>query len=705
MPSYHSYEHIPVEHLLPPDKLESMAAVKQPKTALHKKILKLFTSKPDSIDEYQQEQEAWAAQETMNNIANLSPEEATLIVREVASKYPYAVLNNLRQLPEGVKVPVQVLDQAIDVAPTRIIEIFNRGDIPGISKKQLVQMYFERGSGEVAVANGLVDDMSLDDIIKLAKNQMYARSVNLLSVLESRNIITNEADIEKYITALGIDIRDLYSMLANFTKQLQSYVFYQTYIEKSQGGHIHHGLSFYDLSYYTKLDDRCLDYVINQAPLSSGATDYDSIERLFESAGPEVKARFDATYGKKIDEIRTRALEIKQANSRRADQSAAERTYFASGSMELHAHEATEQLSDEQIINALEYDHVVKEIPEFNSIVDDESRTNIIRAVTDSLYEMSTNDLGSNPRGKVETMTEYQALQDYKRFIRKLPRRTEKAFRDSLDNDLSFIGEKEYNEAAEGIAKYWKSFLDKADDTQVFVSTTVTKDGGYTKSDTYMLDRILGYFSDDELKRYANRLIMHDNDITQKSPDKIKVVLLDDWTISGSQLRSGYGNFSHKYPELVGSMEIQLMIATKDRLAMGLENMTRSSHKGYENSIPTIVRSYYVARQVEDIDHESAHGARITGSHSSVDFGFTGDVNKIKRRDDPMPALSCIVRPYRAKDYEPRNINRLGAASMAKVIDDAYDAGLIIDAPSKEPHNYYDALDDEEYMYYEGEEE
>lgn len=611
-------------------------------------------------------------------IMSRSPDESVELWNKLVqhSNAKYAVLGNLHRLPSGVKLPARMLSWAINYDPVAVAHMYKRGDVPDVSREEIIQKFVEQNMFGALFREDLVSGMTLQEILDITAKAGNVDRIDLLQRLMSHGFIKTADDIKILKKHNNMNSRDLeyYILQGHKPKEVQSAVFQTVYIDGGENQIMSHHLRHYD-----ELDDDCLEWLIDHTRVISNPQEMEQLEALFAGGGEAVRSRFKAVHGAAMDGIRQEMAAHQDADKRRSEQLVSEKSYYINNNLLQHVHEPGEQLAPEQIIDALEYDHVVKEIPAFSEVASDETRQNTLKAVVDSRRELSTGELGSNPNGTVRTMTEYEALQEYLEFVANNMRQISDInyVTKSLEQDISYIGEKEYNEAAKGIALYWKAFLDKGADFQVFVSTTVTTRGGYTKSDTYLLDRILSNFTDKELQKYAGQLVLHDSDITQKSPEKVKVVLLDDWTISGAQLRSGYTDFCSAHPELTKSVEIQLMIATKDRLAMGLEDMQTSQESQYglysmtAHYVPTVVRAYYVARQADEVGR-SAHEARITGSHSSVDFGFASDIGQYKSPDSNMPALASIVRPYRAKDYKPQNINRLGTASMVKVLQERF---------------------------------
>ncbi len=235
----------------------------------------------------------------------------------------------------------------------------------------------------------------------------------------------------------------------------------------------------------------------------------------------------------------------------------------------------------------------------------------------------------------------------------------------SLRENLTYIGGREHNEAARGIASYWKKQLDTNPDLKICILTG--KKGnvneGVVKSDDYLLEKVLDSFNDEELQTYGKRLLLDLPDEVLDSADNLKIVLLDDWSISGSQINSVYNYVIDRHKEYAHCLEINLVTAPKKKILNGFNAVGFDTH-----IIP--VKAYFLARETE-VDRRRQRtysGTHITGSHSAVDYDFervvTGLVTEWNRRHDSsqaitMPAPTNLVRPYRYDGYILEQRNRL----------------------------------------------
>lgn len=314
------------------------------------------------------------------------------------------------------------------------------------------------------------------------------------------------------------------------------------------------------------------------------------------------------------------------------------------------------------ITERIEKQHFVKQAPYFNDIVHDDSRSNLFTYVAEALPLYNRNPSSDDT---LKTVTEHEGLNQLHDFLSDFLQSQIKAgdgdgvlareAKGMLDN-LTFIGEKEYAEGARGLASLWKSYLDEHPENQLCVPTKISKQGGMRKSDIHLFENIMNSFSDEELDHYGGRIVTDIDQITQR-PSRTRIVLLDDWTISGSQMRNAYSavKADKGFRRYADRIEINLLVASENRLRDGLSVENWSTDGDY---IP--VKAYYKAHDASATSgHE--HKAHVTGTHSSVDFDFEVEIDSMRRkleytqlpREDeswitpPMPPLSNIVRTYR----------------------------------------------------------
>lgn len=338
------------------------------------------------------------------------------------------------------------------------------------------------------------------------------------------------------------------------------------------------------------------------------------------------------------------------------------------------SHDNDKNVSPAEIVSAMELEHVVKRMPRFSDQVKDITRINKITA---RRYRGEEHD---------KILTEHEALVDLDEYLQLTEQAIFSPDEEGTPSDLSdlakdmrenltFIGEKELEEGAGGIATYWKSLLERDQDTQLFIANGYVRrhHGKPHKSDDYIVDRILAHFTDDELKKWSPRLATRYDDITV-TPDKLRTILLDDWVASGEQMHAVAAALYEQDKELVPTLELHTIVASESRIKIGLRRGRIGTMKDtIRDTLPMV--SYYLANP----SNEEVLRGVITGSHSSVDFGF-GDAltllagcarDELKRTDMDdetrsqferlarHPYLADVVRSYRQADAPLIQLQRL----------------------------------------------
>lgn len=316
---------------------------------------------------------------------------------------------------------------------------------------------------------------------------------------------------------------------------------------------------------------------------------------------------------------------------------------------------ADNEISPEEAAWLLELRKSVKVAPRLaDQLADDkEDRSNIITYIAGADKSLSTKTSEDYYRGDRAELTEYEMLHQLDEFLAKIEALGCKYAVDAqfMRENLTFIGEKEYKEAAAGIAASWKAALEANTDLQI---CTIAGEIGREKikSGEYLLDNILADFTEEDWKRYGGRIIVDRDDIAQvqQKKENLRVVLLDDWTISGMQLKNVYNLLVEQYPEIKDRIEVQLIVANKQRIEKGF---LIDRWMGDEKRIP--LRAYFSAHEAKTAEN----GAYITGFHSSVDYDFETLIRRMLReveyREDrpelkgkvSMPPGTNIVCPYR----------------------------------------------------------
>jgi len=346
------------------------------------------------------------------------------------------------------------------------------------------------------------------------------------------------------------------------------------------------------------------------------------------------------------------------------------RTNFSDNTLDKITHSSPEQnppnihpeLPIAEISTRFETEHFVKIAPTFSEQVQDESRTNQINYVVSST-SLTSHTSDSDHIKNRESLTEHESLIGLMNFLenatKKLSPRDpavakQARYTRELKDTLTFIGKKEYDEATRGIAKYWSHLLKENSDLILIpVAGIIKKQKNrgkeQIKSDEFVLNNILDNIPEQEYDGLTKSGRLRPNGLDGLDgvdPKNVKVILVDDWTISGDQLKNAAKMVASLHPALSDNIEIQLIASNKDRVENGLKT-------GFANDPKIPLRSYYLAHNAPGAFHSQAH---ITGCYSSVDFNFELDIRDIvkalKKKGEAatMPPLTNIVRPYRQNE-------------------------------------------------------
>lgn len=564
-------------------------------------------------------------------------------------------------LPDTIRLPEGLILETLRTNPYKIIDLLRTNKLQYIDASLLLEECAEELGPHIC--GELLDAMrgrrlELVQIERLMdEGQLEARIV-----LRCHEGIVGLETVEQ-VRAFMLKYRAVPSISrANeYDTVIQSAIFWSL-IESFRGN-----ISIYDLVNFTRLGDQECMYILDRhhdTIWRGTAVDggyLRRLEELFGNASEAVQQRYEETLGIRL---RARDAEYQQlsdetnvANERRTQQRSAELSYFEADNIVVDTLDRHAQPSDEEIWQQFEREHCVKAAPILEEQAAQQTRTNEITYL-ELAHTVGTHTDNDTYLYDHRHTTEHEALATYVSMLKSVNARRSQA-QDMIDN-LTFIGEAEYAEAVRGIATYWKHLLDSQPDLQLFVLKGAISSKGRVKSDEYMFDRIVSHFSDEELARYKNRLIIRDSDIAQDNPEHLRVVLLDDWTISGSQLRYAAHEFLKQHPDSQACMEVCLIAASKERIALGLEEI-RGIQKGYsvEADISLPLKAYFMAHHARYTD-SSARGVHITGAHSAVDYGFEEELDRIYGGSGKtMPPLANIVRPYRQTGYRRESTARI----------------------------------------------
>lgn len=304
----------------------------------------------------------------------------------------------------------------------------------------------------------------------------------------------------------------------------------------------------------------------------------------------------------------------------------------------------------DQLPTTFNWGRWIKELPNFSQQMAQGNRDNPIYFKRRLYRANGEQDEGCDQSGVASEGEAMKELQEILSDIRNNEGVHDISLQQMLEG-ISFIGQREYEEAVFGIANQWKSWLNQGDNHQICpLVGVISRSDSKTyhqmvKSDEYMLERILSNFSDEELRRYSGRLVLNADDLyIDGLPEERQILLIDDWSISGTQMAQAYGVLRKEMRDLAKEIKIQLIVGAEELITAGFEYT--SCYR--RDSIFLPVHSYYRAHSIPAAED----GAVITGSHSSVDYGFVNeftDNNNVYINDAilTIPILAAIERPYR----------------------------------------------------------
>ncbi len=270
----------------------------------------------------------------------------------------------------------------------------------------------------------------------------------------------------------------------------------------------------------------------------------------------------------------------------------------------------------------------IREAPRFREQVSDETR------ITPFRYTRGV--------GKVWSMTEHEGLRELDTFltdslvaIEGMSDRMRAALRPasldlvaeqapSMRESLTFLGEAEYQEAVQGLAERWKAYLRANPTAQLCVVAEIGgfdryKHMGKRKSDDKLREDVLLAFTNEELEEFGGRIVGKVEHIT-RPPQDCRIVMVDDWTISGTQMRDLYHTLSGRNTQVrtmaqLGNVEINLLTAKRDYLTHGFKIDPYRPSRGV---LP--VYAYFLSHHAPLAKRES--NGHVSGLHSTVNWDF-----------------------------------------------------------------------------------
>ncbi len=355
-----------------------------------------------------------------------------------------------------------------------------------------------------------------------------------------------------------------------------------------------------------------------------------------------------------------RVRQVSPNSEPKYDQNQVMYNLYEQGSVAVHPCEPFETVSGEEISHRMEIDHCVKRAPTLAELMSDRERdreTNVYSVI--GSRALLSREVDALTREDFSVQTEQQTISA---LFSGLCARSDDLARTSrlskIRNHLNYVGEPELMEAACGIATYWKHRLDAHPDKTLFVMlgeinnmerADYAAPQGKIKSDEYFMELIMGEFSDDELSQYVGRLLIDEHELANVSKENVDIIMLDDWTSSGTEIMEQQQCFLRRHPDLRDHIEVQLAIANEERLKVGFR-MSGGQH------VP--VRAYYWANSSSEL-----FSTYIAGSHSS-DYSLAVDIGSVLGAEDTMPPGVQVARPYHRDNYQTTFRQRLQHARL-----------------------------------------
>jgi hypothetical protein len=312
----------------------------------------------------------------------------------------------------------------------------------------------------------------------------------------------------------------------------------------------------------------------------------------------------------------------------------------------------------EVITSKFEVEGFVYKSPCFANQCLDTSRTD------NFAFNLSGEKPGNSPAQTTEFMSEIDGLRDLQYFLQailrnpelpldpKNPVYTHQVAR-SLLNSLTFIGSPELSNAVNVIGSSWLHFLENHTEKHLFVVAGISNSSKYpdqTKSDKYILTQIEQGYKLTQRREIGERFHTNLKGLEQFSPDDVKIVVLDDWSLSGQQIGRVISDFmgNTAYRKYLGAIDLNFVVASGDKIRHGTRVQFQDS-MGFQRNVILPTKAVYKANQAEISVPESGN-VHITGLHSSANLGFTSLIDSMYRQIRSVrlhfPALAAIRRNY-----------------------------------------------------------
>ena len=226
---------------------------------------------------------------------------------------------------------------------------------------------------------------------------------------------------------------------------------------------------------------------------------------------------------------------------------------------------------------------------------------------------------------------------------------------DTFASSMNFLTHEAYKEAIDGLALHHVEWLREDDSRNLRIVAQRNRQYSSQWAIANDLKNSIMVAASDLNDRVDVKFI---GELNESLKDNTKLILPDDWSVSGHLI---YRDVSHVYQVferegISADVEINLLVARENQVKDGIHTLKYAAEDNdNEHDEPTIVGYFQAAAD------EGTYAAKPmpTGSHSSVDYGFSATLDRMLNilnmhtpsKDSYMPYVAKIIPRY-AHNYE-----------------------------------------------------
>lgn len=251
-----------------------------------------------------------------------------------------------------------------------------------------------------------------------------------------------------------------------------------------------------------------------------------------------------------------------------------------------------------------------------------------------------------------------------------------------MEEELTFLGKEEYDEAVAGLAGMWGEYLAQGPDYAINIYNELSKEGFEKSYNVIINDIHKAMLGDERLAPLASQVYADPEQ--WQTGEHAKLVVVDDWSMGGNTINDLYRTVSqqarkHGKADLLDNLELHMLVAKAGQAEHIVEDKKRYDYKA--------VRAYY-----ETGDGKYSEREPLSGSHSSVDIAFEDTLSGMSRylerqgSQREKPLLVDLQRAYKSDK------TRSNTAMVAELEEIAHLNGEI---PRLRAEMYDDDISDE----------